>query len=84
MNVAAHQEKKESHNMGKREAGEEKKNQAIDRKETECCPSVVVQRAERQKNGCMKEVPGITETLGNANSHLLNPPQMGSGTTPPR
>ena len=41
VNVATRQKKKEYKNMGKKEAGEEKK-QATDFKETECCTSAVV------------------------------------------
>ena len=79
MNVAAHQENK---NTGKK-ASREKKRQTTDFRETECCPSVVVQRAAGRNNDWMWRVPGVTGTLGKASSHF-HPPQTGSGTAPPR
>ena len=36
-----------------------------------------------EKMVCIREVPGVTGTLGKANSHF-NPIQTGSGTAPPR
>ena len=47
MSVAAYQEKKDE-KLGKREAGEERR-QETDFKETACCPSAVVQRTARRK-----------------------------------
>ena len=51
MNVTAHQakEKNEETRMGKRKAGEKRK-QATDFEEAVCCPSAVVQGAAQQKN----------------------------------
>ena len=48
MNVAAHYKKEKNEKMGKRKAGEEKK-QAIDFKKAASFPSTVVQRAARRK-----------------------------------
>ena len=45
-------------------AGEEEEKQLTDFRETEFCPSAVVQRAGRRKNGCMREVLKVTGTLG--------------------
>ena len=42
MNFAAHQEKYKKENIGKREAGEERK-QSTGFQEAGCCPSTVVQ-----------------------------------------
>ena len=53
-----------------------------DFKEAVYYPSVVVQGAARQKMICVRGVPGITGTLGKANSHF-EPTQMGLGTAPP-
>ena len=47
MNVSAHQKEKENEIMGKREAGEKKKRQAIDFKET--CSSALF-REQHGKN----------------------------------
>ena len=67
---------------GKSKAGEKKKReQATDFKDAVCCPSAVVQGAAKRKNEW--GVPGITGTLGKANSHF-DPTQTGPGTAPPR
>ena len=81
MNVAAHQEKK-NEKTGKIEAGEERR-QETDFKETECCPSAVVQAAARGKLVCVGEVSGVTGTLGKANSHF-DPTKTGLRTAPSR
>ena len=49
MNVAGHQGKEKNEKMGKRKAGEERKQPDI--KEAACYPSAVVQRIAPQKNG---------------------------------
>ena len=43
-----------------------------------CYPSAVVQGAARQKIVCVREVSGVTGTLGKANSHF-DPTQTGRG-----
>ena len=84
MSVAAHQqlEKNEETKTGKREAREGRR-QATNFKEAMCCPSAVVQGTAWRKNGCATGVPGVTGTLGKANSHF-DPIQTSSGTAPPR
>ena len=82
INIAAYQKKEKIEEMGKRETGEERR-QGTNFKEAACCPSAVVQRAARQKMVCVRGVPGITGTLGKANSHF-NRTQTWSGTAPPR
>ena len=47
-----------------------------------CCTSAVAQRAARRKMVCARGVPGVTGTLGKANSHF-DPTQTDSGTAPP-
>ena len=80
MNVTAHpKERNEEMRMSKRKAGKERK-QATNFKEAVCCPSVVVQGAAQQKN--IWGVPGVTGTLGKANSHF-NRAQTRSGTATP-
>ena len=71
MNFAAHQakEKNEETKTGKREAGE-KRRQATGFKEAVRYPPAVVQGAARQKMVCARGVPGVTGTLGQANSHF--------------
>ena len=81
MNVAAHQENEKNEKTGKRKTGEERRQ--IDFKEAACYPSAVVQGAARQKMVCVRGVPGVTGTLGKANSYF-NPIQTGLGTAPPR
>ena len=81
MNVAAHQEKEKNEKTGRRNAGEERKQ--VDFNETACYPSAVVQRAARQKMVCVRGVPGVTGTIGKANSNF-NPTRTGLGTAPPR
>ena len=59
MTVAAHQKNGNEHM-----ARESQKKQSTDFTETECYPSVVVQRVAYQKNGCMSGVPEVTGTSG--------------------
>ena len=80
MNVAAYQEKEKNKKASKREAGEERR-QTTNFKEDACYPSTVVQGAAQQKMICVRGVPGVTGTLGKANSHF-NSTQMGLGTAP--
>ena len=81
MNVANHRKKEKNEKTGKRKAGEERRQADI--KEAACYPSAVVQRATRRKMVCARRVPGVTGTLGKANSHF-NPNQTWLGTAPPR
>ena len=81
MNVAAHQEKEKNEKTDKRKAGEERKQ--ADFKEASCYPSAVVQGVARRKMVCVRGVPGVTGTLGKANSHF-NPTQTRLGTAPTR
>ena len=55
--------------MGKKEAGEEKR-QATDFGETERCPSAVLQRAARRKNDWISRVPGTSVTIGKVNRNI--------------
>ena len=71
MNVAAHQEKKKIEKMGKRKEGKERKQ--ADFKEAACYPYAVVQGLHGEKMVCVRGVPGVTGTLGKANSHLTQP-----------
>ena len=66
MNVAAHQDKEKNEKTGKRKTGEERRQ--ADFKEAACYPSAVVQMAARRKIVCARGVPGVTGTLGKANS----------------
>ena len=70
MNVAAHQKE------GNEKTG--KRKQATD-SEAACCHCAIVQGAARLKNGCVRRVPGVTVTLGKANSYF-DPTQTGSKT----
>ena len=82
MNVSTHQkkEKNQKTRMGKREAGEERR-QATDFKEA------VLLRSFRGQHGetlvCARGVPAVTGIFGKANSHF-DSTQMGSETAPPR
>ena len=82
MNVAAHQEKETNEETAKREAGEERNSQPISRRRR-----VALLPLFREQHGekmiCEKKVPGVTGTLGKANSHF-NPTQVGLGTALPR
>ena len=79
MNGAAHQEKETK--TGKKKA--EEREEATDYKEAVCCPPAVVQGQHGEKMICARGVPGVTGTLGKANSHF-DPTQTGSGTALPR
>ena len=81
MKVAAHKEKEKNRKMGKREAGEKRK-QPTDFNEAACRPSAVVQEAAREKMVYARGVPRVTETLGKAMSHF-DPTQTGSRTLLP-
>ena len=72
MNVAAHQEKKKNEKTVKRKAGEERR-QETDFKEAACYPSAVVRGLHGEKMVCVRGVPGVTGTLGKANSHFDQP-----------
>ena len=74
MNVAIHQDKEKNEKTVKRKAGV--KRRQADFKEAACYPSAVVQGAARQKMVCVRGVPGVTGTLGKANSHF-DPAQTG-------
>ena len=73
MSVGAYQEKEKT---GKRKIGEQRRQ--ADFKEAACYPSAVVQRLHGEKMVCVRGVPGVTGTLGKANSHF-NPTQTGLG-----
>ena len=81
INVAAHQEKEKIEKTGKKKAGEERRQ--ADFEETACYPSAVVQGLHNEKMVCVRGVPGVTGTLGKANSHF-DPTQTGLGTALPR
>ena len=81
MNVAAHQEKEKNKKTGKRKAGVERRQANF--KKAACHPSAVVQGLQGEKMVCVRKVPGVTGTLGKANSHF-DPTQTGSGIAPPR
>ena len=67
MNVVAHQKKNKNTERERQE-----------KKDTECYPCVVYQRAAGRKNCWMWGVSGITGTLEKVNSHF-DPPQTESG-----
>ena len=76
MNVAAQQEKEKNEKTGKRKAKEERRQ--ADFKEAACYPSAVVQGLHSEKMACVRAVPGVTGTLGKANSYF-NPTQTRMG-----
>ena len=82
MNVSAHQDKEKNEKTGKRKEGEER-IQETDFKKAACCTSVVVQGLHGKKMVCVGGVPGVTGTLGKANSHF-DPTQTGLGKASPR
>ena len=62
---------------GKGEDSQKKgRRRQADFNEAACYPSAVVEGAARRKMVCVRGVPGITGTLGKANSHF-NPTQTG-------
>ena len=75
MNVFAHQEKEKNEKTSKGKAGEERR-QATDFKEAACCLSAFVQGAALRKTVCVRRMPGVTGTLGKANSHF-DPTKLG-------
>ena len=81
MNVTAHQEKKENEETEK--GRREEKVKTGDR----FCRCCVLPSCSRSGSSIAKKcrgvVPGVTGTLGKANSHF-DPTQTGSGTAPPR
>ena len=81
MNVATHQNKEKNEKTGKRKVGGERRRET-DFKETACYPYAVVQRQHGEKMVCVRGVPGVTGTLGKANSHFGSN-QMGLGKAPP-
>ena len=81
MNVAAHQEKEKNEQTGKRKAGAERRQ--ADFKEAGCCSSAVVQGLHGEKMVCVRGVPGVTGTLGKANSYF-DPIQTELETASPR
>ena len=70
MNVAAHQEKEKNEKIGKKKAGEERRQ--VDLKKAACYPSAVVQGLHNEKMVwvCVRGVLGVTGILGKANSHI--------------
>ena len=80
MNVAAHQEKKKKNEKTeKRKAGEDKP--ILKRLRAALLRSF--RGLHDEKMVCVRGVPGVTGTLGKANSHF-NPTQTGLGTAPQR
>ena len=75
MSLAVHQEEK-NEKTSKRKAGVERRQ--ADFIEAVCYPSAVVQGAARQKTVCVSGIPGVTGTLGKANSNF-DPTQTGRG-----
>ena len=73
INVAAHQNK-----TGKREAGEQERKQSTDFWEAACCPSAVVQRAARRKNG-LYEGCARSDWDPGKNQQLFGPDPNGVG-----
>ena len=65
--------------MGKRGVGEKK--QSTDFRETECCPSVIGQRAAQQKMVCMSGVPGVTGLSGRPTAFQPNSNGVGDCNT---
>ena len=76
MNVATHQEKEKNEKTGKRKAGVKRRHANF--KEAACYPSAVVQGLHGKKMVCVRGVPGVTGTLGKANSHF-DPTQTDRG-----
>ena len=80
MNVAAHQEKKKNEKTGKRKAREERRQTNLKRLHATLLRSFRGLHGENMV--CVRRVPGVTGTLGKANSHF-DPTQTRSGTAPP-
>ena len=79
MNVATHQEKEKNEKMSKRK--EEEDRSILKRLGATLLQSFRGLHGEKML--CVRGVPGVTGTLGKANSHF-NPTQAGLGTAPPR
>ena len=79
MNVAAHQEKEKNEKTGKRKAGEDESIL----KRLHAIFLWSFRGLHGEKMICVRGVPGVTGTLGKANSHFY-PTQTGLGTAPPR
>ena len=78
MNVAAHQEKDEK--TGKKRAEERRQSNF---KELRATLLRSFRGLHSEKMVCVRGVPGVTGTLGKANSNF-NPTQTGLGIAPPR
>ena len=76
MNVAAHQEKKKNKNTGKRKAGVERRQANLKRLRATLLRSF--RGLHGEKMVCVRRVPGVTGTLGKANSHF-DPTKTGRG-----
>ena len=79
MNIAANQEKEKNEKTSKRKAEKEKTGRSISKK----LRAVLLQLSRWQhgeKMVCVRGVPGVTGTLGKANSYF-DPIQTGWGTT---
>ena len=74
MNVAAHQEKEKNEKTFKRKAGEDRP--ILKRLRATLLRSF--RGVHGEKMVCVRGVPGVTRTLGKANSHL-DPTQTGRG-----
>ena len=79
MNVASYQEKKKNEKTGKRKAGEDRP--ILKRLRATLLRSF--RGLHGEKMVWVRGVPGVTGTLGKANSHF-DPTQMGLGTASPR
>ena len=79
MNVVAYQEEK-NEKTGKRKEGEDRRQADFKKAAATFCGR---SGAARQKMICVRGVPGVTGTLGKANSHF-DLTQTGLGTAPQR
>ena len=79
MNVAAHQDKEKNKKTDKRKAGEDRSIL----KRLRAILLRLFKGLHGEKMVCVRGVPGVTGTLGKANSHF-DPTQAGLGTAPPR
>ena len=76
MNVATHQEKEKNEKMGKRKAGVERRQANL--KSLRTTPLRSFRGLHGEKMVCVRRVPGVTGTLGKANSHF-DPTQTSRG-----
>ena len=74
MNVAAHQDKEKNEKTGRRKAGEDR----LILKRLRATLLRSFRGLHSKKILCVRGVPGVTGTLGKANSHF-NPTQTGLG-----